>query len=139
MMRSEKKDMFQRDFQTVAKSSLLVVVTAISINYLVSTLPADRSLVILVGHTVLLTVLGAFIVSIDFARYNEKRALGLLPQTQLALWLAGIVAVMLATDGVRWFDPNVVAWIFVVITLTLASRGGFVWLWHQLVARLKPG
>jgi hypothetical protein len=129
--------MLQRDLQIIVKGIVLVVMTAVAIGYLTLALPSDRLTgTILIGNVLLLVIIGSFILAIDFSRYGDKQALRLLPQMQLALWLVGMVSIILSTDGLSWFSPNVFSWILLVILLTFTSREGLVWLWRQVASRL---
>lgn len=132
----------QRDYQPIVKSGLIVIGTTAWMIDLVSNLtvvPAERYIIVVIGNTLLSIVLCAYVIAIDISRYSTGQALQLLPQTQLALWLVGMAAVLLATDGLRWFHPTVSAWVFVAVALTLVSWGGFIWLWQQLATGRKGG
>jgi hypothetical protein len=125
-------EMIHRDLQAILKGAAVVIMTAAFLNSFA--LVKARSMTMLVGEGLLLLVLSAFVVSIDFSLF-EMKPLKLLPQTQLALWLVGIVAVILATNGLSFFVLDVPIWVFGVIALTVASRAGFVWLWDRLTKK----
>ena len=128
--------MVQRDLKTVAKAALIVSMTAAFIRF---DLPVGQAVTtIIVGRTLLGIVFGAFLFSGDFS-FSEARPFQLLPQTQLVLWGVGLLAIILATDGLRWLEPTVNFWIGTAIVLTIGSHAGFLWVWRQLVRKLMGG
>lgn len=126
--------MIQRDLTAIVKASLIVGMTAVFIRF---ELPVGQdATMILVGRTLLYAVFGTFLFAGDFS-FSEARPFRLLSQTQLVLWSVGLLAIILATDGLRWLEPTANFWIGTAILLTLMSHAGFVWLWHQVAMKWR--
>jgi hypothetical protein len=117
----------------VLNAAVIVVMTAAWTGF---DLPPGQSVVaIWAGRLLLDVVFGAAIVSIAVSSPGPQ-PLRLLPQTQLLLWGVGLVAIVLATDGLHWLEPTRNFWIGVFVMLTIGFHKGFVWLWRQLAVRL---
>jgi hypothetical protein len=126
--------MAHRDLQTILKASLVVVGTAAIISF---DLPeGSAGTAILVGRGLLSIVFGASIISVEKLLPEPQPLTHPLPQMQLVLWGLGLFAVLLATNGWQWFEPSRNFWIGMTIALTIGFHKGFVWLWHQLAAKL---
>jgi hypothetical protein len=127
--------LFQRDLKTVVKATIMVLVIA---GFMSFDLPHDqtRVVMILTGRVLLGIIIGSVAFSID-PSFSEMRSPQLLPQTQLALWVVGLVAIVLATGGLQWLEPTANAWILTVIFMTFAFRAGFLWVWRRVTSNLR--
>ncbi len=126
----------REDLKTVIKAALLVAFTATFMRF---DLPAGQAaLTILIGRTLLCIVFGTHLLSSEMS-LSEMRPSQLLPQTQLLLWGVGLLAIMLATDMLRWFEPTRNFWIGMALVLTFGSRAGFLWLWRRMTSESHTG
>jgi len=117
----------------VLNAAVIVIMTAAWTGF---DLPPSRSAVaIWAGRLLIGVVFGAAIIS-SALLFPEARPMPLLPQTQLLLWGVGLLAIVLATDGLQWLEPTRNFWIGVFVMLTIGFRAGLLWLGRQLALRL---
>jgi len=139
---SQGHAMMRRDLEILAKSTLILAMTVGSLEPLFSsTVPKGISMTsVLVGRLLLSVIFSALVLATDFLLLfggaDRRPRLQLLPQTQLVLWIVGMGATMLATGGLRWFEPapSVAAWALAAILLTFSCQDGFRWLWQEVMS-----
>lgn len=118
---------------TILQATIFTIMVVATISF---DLPVgEAATTILIGRTILMIVFGAVAFSTEVS-FSETRPLRLLPQTQLILWGIGLLAIWLSTNGWRWLEPTLGAWIFMIILLTSMLHKGLVWLWQQLTTKL---
>ncbi|NOX61574.1 MAG: hypothetical protein GXP42_06460 [Chloroflexi bacterium] len=121
--------MFRRDLETFLKSVFVVLGTGI----LFLTLDPDLiarvqiSPVQLLGQTLLIIVFMTYFLSVE-TLFSSIWRHQLLPQTRLALWILGMMAIFLGTEGWRRSEPTVGYWLLTAALLTWLSRDGWRWL-----------
>lgn len=137
--------MVRHDLEILAKSTLILTMTISPLEPLLSsTVPKGISIVsVLVGRLLLSIIFSAHVLATDFlllfADTHKRPTRQLLPQTQFMLWVVGMGATILATGGLRWFEPapSAAAWVLVAILLTFGCQDGFRWLWQEVMSVVR--
>jgi hypothetical protein len=130
--------MIRRDVETLLKAMFAVAGTVLTLQMILD-LPASvyvNSRVL--GELLLTTVFVVFFISID-GLLSPRWSFQLLPQSQLALWTAGLGAILMGTDGWRHLEPTSGYWVMAFVVLTLICRDGWRWLAHMLKPPMTSG
>lgn len=124
--------MKRQEVQIIVTSGTIVVATVIATYAVTTSIPAEHSIaVVLIGQTLLFTVFTASFLAQQIDDIGQS-ATQLRPQTQIALWIAGVAAIILATDMLEWFDVHPAFMLIILILLTGRFRNGFRWLLQRM-------